>query len=274
MNFFYTKFHVVTQLPPSARLARRILPASGFILLLLLWQWGSSGPGWNHFLFPAPMVVLNRMASLAQSGVWFRHLFASLTRVISGFAISVTVAFPLGIALAMSGGFASVTRPVLNFARQIPPLAVVPLLILSLGIGEPSRIAVVVMASFFPILLSAENGIRHVDRKFIEVGRTLAFSPWALFRRIAFPAFFPYFFVGVRLALSYSWRSLIGAEIVAASSGIGYMIREAETLSRSDVIICGVLVLGCVGAFSDFLLEKISAWLFPWNIQGREKDVL
>jgi sulfonate transport system permease protein len=219
------------------------------------------------------------MAGLAQSGVLFRHLFASLTRVVLGFSISVLAAFPLGIALALSLTFAAVARPVLNFARQIPPLAVVPLLILSLGIGEPSRVAVVVMASFFPILLSAENGIRHVDRKLLEVGRTLSFSPWAMFRRIAFPSFFPYFFVGVRLALSYSWRSLIGAEIVAASSGIGYMIREAETLSRSDVIICGVLVLGCVGAFSDFLLEKISARLFPGSHngdmggKGGEKDV-
>jgi sulfonate transport system permease protein len=142
---------------------------------------------------------------------------------------------------------------------------VIPLLILWLGIGEASRIAVVVMASFFPILLNAENGISRVDSRLIEVGKTLSLPRSAIFRYIAFPAFFPYFFVGMRLALSYSWRSLVGAEIVAASSGLGYMIREAETLSRSDTIICGVLVLGCVGALSDLLLEAVSSRMFPWS---------
>jgi sulfonate transport system permease protein len=245
--------------------SRRVLSASGFVFLVLLWHWGSGGPQWNHFLFPAPLSVLSRMVNLLKNGALARHLFASLTRVFSGFGISVLVAFPMGIALALVPLFSLLVRPLLNFTRQIPPLAVVPLLILGLGIGEASRIAVVVMASFFPILLNSENGIRHVDRRLLEVGKTLSFSRWGLFRRIAFPAFFPYFFVGIRLALSYSWRSLVGAEIVAASSGIGYMIREAETLSRSDTIICGVLVLGCVGALSDFLLETVSAHLFPWS---------
>jgi sulfonate transport system permease protein len=252
------------------RWSRRIFSASGFVLLLFLWHWSSARPGWNHFLFPEPLLVLRRMVNLLKSGVLARHLFASLMRVFSGFAISVLVAFPMGIALALVPVFSLLARPLLNFARQIPPLAVVPLLILGLGIGEASRIAVVVMASFFPILLNAENGIRHVDRRLLEVGKTLSFSRWSLFRRIAFPAFFPYFFVGIRLALSYSWRSLVGAEIVAASSGIGYMIREAETLSRSDTIICGVLVLGCIGAFSDFLLETVSSRLFPWSRSGEQ----
>jgi sulfonate transport system permease protein len=205
------------------------------------------------------------MVQLVRNGMLARHLLASLSRVFSGFAISVAVAFPLGIALALLPVFSLPARPVLNFVRQIPPLAVIPLLILGLGIGEASRIAVVVMASFFPILLNAENGIRHVDSKLIEVGKTLSLPRSATFRYIAFPAFFPHFFVGVRLALSYSWRSLVGAEIVAASSGLGYMIREAETLSRSDTIICGVLVLGCVGALSDLLLEALSSRLFPWS---------
>ncbi|MDR1650732.1 MAG: ABC transporter permease [Synergistaceae bacterium] len=244
---------------------RRFFSASGIIILLLLWHWGSSRPGWNHFLFPAPSAVLARMVQLVRNGMLARHLLASLSRVFSGFAISVAVAFPLGIALALLPVFSLPARPVLNFVRQIPPLAVIPLLILGLGIGEASRIAVVVMASFFPILLNAENGIRHVDSKLIEVGKTLSLPRSATFRYIAFPAFFPHFFVGVRLALSYSWRSLVGAEIVAASSGLGYMIREAETLSRSDTIICGVLVLGCVGALSDLLLEALSSRLFPWS---------
>lgn len=246
-------------------LRRHLLASTGIIALLFLWYWRSASPGWNHFLFPTPFVVWQRMVELISSGVLFKHLSASFMRVISGFCISVCIAFPTGAALALFPFFSTVARPILNFVRQIPPLAIIPLLILSLGIGEPSRIAVVVMASFFPILLNTESGIKQVDRKLLEVGQTLSFSRLALFRYIYFPAFFHHFFTGIRLALSYSWRSLIGAEIVAASSGIGYMIREAEMLSRSDTIICGVLLLGAVGTFSDYLLGLCSRKLFPWS---------
>jgi sulfonate transport system permease protein len=240
----------------------------GFVVILALWQAGSMSESWNHFLLPAPGVVFRRMAALLANGTIAKHLLASLRRVFSGFAISVAAALPAGAALAFVPSFSAPVRPLLDFVRQIPPLAVVPLLILSLGIGEASKTAIVVMASFFPILMNVEGGIRHVDRRLLEVGEAMSFSKWASFRHIAFPAFFPYFFVGVRLALSYSWRSLIGAEIVAASSGLGYMIREAETLSRSDTIICGVLVLGFVGYVSDFALKKASGFLFPWS--GRD----
>ena len=219
-------------------------------------------------MFPAPDVVWARMADLAASGGLILHLGASLFRVLCGFTISVALAFPLAIALGVFPLFADAVKPLLDFLRQIPPLAVVPLLILALGIGESSRIAVVVMASFFPILLNAESGIRHVDKKLLEVGRILSLSGFAVFRNITFPAFFPQFFVGLRLALSYSWRSLIGAEIVAASSGIGYMIREAETLFRSDTILCGIIVLGLVGSLSDFALKRLSRKLFPWSMEG------
>ena len=242
-----------------------VLPILSFLGVLCLWHAASAAPGWNHFLFPAPLAVARRMAQLLESGVLFRHLGASLFRVLSGFGLAVLLAFPMGIALALLPLFSALARPLLDFVRQIPPLAVVPLLILGFGIGEASRIAVVVMASFFPVLLNVESGIRQVDRRLLEVGRALSFPPIALFRHIAFPSFFPYFLAGVRLALSYSWRSLIGAEIVAAASGIGYMIREAETLSRSDTILCGVIVLGCVGSLSDLALRSLSARLFPWS---------
>lgn len=248
------------------RPCKRILPVLGFIGIVGLWYAASKASGWNHFLFPSPAVVAARMVQLLENGVLFRHLGASLFRVLCGFGIAVLIAFPTGVALALLPLFSALVRPLLNFLRQIPPLAVVPLLILGFGIGEASRVAVVVMASFFPVLLNVESGIRQVDRRLLEVGRVLSFTPLTLFRHIAFPAFFPYFLVGVRLALSYSWRSLIGAEIVAASSGIGYMIREAETLSRSDTIFCGVIVLGCVGALSDRALGALSERLFPWSV--------
>ena len=164
--------------------------------------------------------------------------------MLCGFGIAVFIAFPTGIALALLPLFSALVRPLLNFLRQIPPLAVVPLLILGFGIGEASRIAVVVMASFFPVLLNVESGIRQVDRRLLEVGRVLSFTPLALFRHVAFPAFFPYFLVGVRLALSYSWRSLIGAEIVAASSGVGYMIREAIATDLCSKRSTGTAIAG------------------------------
>lgn len=246
-------------------LGKRLAGSSVFLFILLLWYWGSRSPQWNHFLLPSPERVGLRGWQLLTNGLLLRHLSASLFRVLSGFFISLCLAFPLGVFLAVMPRCAAFFRPLLNFLRQIPPLAVVPLLILGLGIGEASRVAVVVMASFFPILLSVESGVRNIDASLMEVGKSLCFTRVALFRRIAFPLFFPMFLTGIRLALSYSWRSLIGAEIVAASSGLGYMIREAETLSRSDTIICGVLLLGFIGSSSDWILGITARKLFPWS---------
>ena len=153
----------------------------------------------------------------------------------------------------------------LEFVRHVPPIACIPMLILWLGIGEASKIAVIILAAFFPIFLNTLNGVVNCDPKLLEVGDIFGFSVLEKFFKIILPSAMPYVTVGMRLGLGYSWRALIGAELIAASSGIGYMIMDAEQLSRPDIIIVGIIAIGLLGYVIDLLFFSLTAKLYNWN---------
>ena len=148
---------------------------------------------------------------------------------------------------------------ILEFIRHIPPIACIPMLILWLGIGESSKMAVIILAAFFPIFLNTLNGVINCDSKLLEVGDIFGFSIREKFFKIILPSAIPYVTVGMRLGLGYSWRALIGAELIAASSGIGYMIMDAEQLSRPDIIIVGIVTIGMLGYIIDLLFFSLTA---------------
>ena len=137
--------------------------------------------------------------------------------------------------------------------RHIPPISLIPLLILWFGIGETPKLIVIVLASFFPILLNTETGIFGCDEKLVEVGKVLNFSKGKIFFRIQLPNAVPNILVGIRIGLGYGWRAIVGAEMIAATSGIGYLILDAQALSRTDKVIGGILVIGVIGLLTDAL---------------------
>ncbi len=223
------------------------LPAAG----LLFWLIGSHYNLFNSYIVPAPQKVLAAFIKITASGYLLDGIFISLARVLCGFVIAALLACILALLLYIFPAFQAYMRPSLDFIRHIPPLAIISLLILWFGIGETPKIVVVALASFFPIFLNLCNGIEQCDQKLIEVGRAARMNEWNLFARIIFPSLIPSIMVGLQLGLSYGWRSLVGAELIAASSGLGYMIMEARELAKSDVIIIGVLVLGIIGGIID-----------------------
>jgi sulfonate transport system permease protein len=235
------------------------------LLLLSLWWWGSRAGLWNPFLLPGPGRVLSSLGDLAASGDLARHASVSLGRVVGGFLLACSAALPLGIGLGLRPAWSRRLYPLLEFLRHVPPLAVLPLLILWFGIGEASKLAVIFMAAFFPLFLNALDGIRRCDPGLVEVGRTLGFPGGRILRRIVLPSALPSILTGLRLGLGYSWRALIGAELIAAASGLGYLIHDAESLSRPDVIVAGVLALGLVGSLSDHLFFRFARRLVPWR---------
>ncbi len=231
----------------------------------VLW-WGGSARGlWNGYVIPPPERVLGALWDMTLDGSLLQHLGASCFRVVAGFAVSIVTAVPLGFALGLSSGTRRWLDSTLDFLRHVPPLAVMPMLILWFGIGELSKVVVIVMATFFPILLNTQGGVSACDSRLMEVGRVFGLSPRRRFREILVPSAIPSVLMGMRVGLSYSWRSLIGAELIAASSGIGYVIHDAEQLSRSDVILAGVILMGILGSLSDHLFKKFSGVLAPWN---------
>ncbi|KJF27391.1 ABC transporter permease [Clostridium aceticum] len=230
------------------------------IMIILIWTIGSALELWNAYIIPSPMRTLQSTIRLLENGTLFKHIVASLNRVLIGFIVAFFLAFPLGIMLGMKTKLIHYFNPILEFVRHVPPLATVPMLILWFGIGEMSKIVIIILASFFPIFLNTLNGVLHCDKKLLEVGESFGLSSYEKFYKIILPATLPYIFVGMRLGLGYSWRALIGAELVAASSGIGYMILDAQQLSRTDVVIVGILTIGILGSAIDYLFFKLTQY--------------
>ncbi|PIE57065.1 MAG: ABC transporter permease [Desulfobulbus propionicus] len=190
------------------------------------------------------------------SGELFKHASVSLGRVFCGFSLTCLFALPLACSIAAWPLLERIVSVPLEFIRITPPLAAIPLLILWFGIGEGSKLALIILASFFPVFLSALNGLRNVDDNLLEMGATIELSPWKQFRFIKLPAALPMIITGLRLGFGYSWRALIGAELIAAASGLGYMILDAEELARTDRVFVGILLIGLLGYLFDTLFLK------------------
>nr|WP_282550913.1 MULTISPECIES: ABC transporter permease [Providencia] len=152
----------------------------------------------------------------------------------------------------------------LNAIRQIPPLAWIPLLTLWFGIGEVTKIILIIKSAFFPILLSTINGIQTTPMTYIELGNLYQFNIWQKLRKIYIPSLLPNLFTGLRLAMGLSWATVVAAEMIAANSGIGYRINDARIMLDSPVVIVGILVIGIVGLLLDKILLIISYYLLPW----------
>lgn len=241
-----------------------------FALLLLVW-WGTSASGLvSAFLLPSPAKVLAAFAELWTSGELIRNLIASLKRVGLGYALAVFFAVPLAIGFSFSGVLKNFIEPLLEFMRQIPPLALMPLLMLWLGIGEVQKVGIIILACFFPIFLGMRGGIAQVDRKLIEVGRVCGLGQWEIVRRIIIPSALPALMIGLRIGLGYSWRALVGAELIASSVGLGYMIIDAQDLARTDIVLAGIFVIGFIGLLADYLLKRLFVRFAPWLAKDLE----
>lgn len=237
---------------------RCVLPA----LLLALWWWGSARQWWSSYVLPSPAQVWRAFWSMTRSGVLLGDLWSSVRRVVVGFSISFALAFTLGLASIWTRR-AEYYGHIVEFLRHVPPLSLIPLLILWFGIGEKSKTVLIVLATFFPIYMSVHKGFVTANTKLMEVGRTMGFSKWRLFSRIMFPCAVPDILVGMRIGIGYSWRAIISAEMIAAASGLGYMILDAQQMSRSDKVVAGVFVIGLVGYLTDAALAALIARVAP-----------
>lgn len=236
-------------------------------LLIFIWYVISELQLFSPYLLPSPAVTAATATELIHSGLLWQHLLISLQRVSCGFLCSVVIALPLGILCGRSNTFQTYCWPVLEFLRHVPPLAAIPLIILWFGIDEGSKLVIIFLASFFPLFLNTYSGVKNCDRKLLEVGRSLHFTAWQQARLIQLPAALPAIAVGLQLSLGYSWRALIGAELIAASSGIGYMILDAEQMSRPDVVLVGLFAIGIVGSLIDWLFLTLTDKMLPWNTE-------
>ena len=221
------------------------------VVLILIWAGLSMAGVFSSFVFPGPARVWKAFVGMLVSGELLQNMIASLGRVLIGFMISFVLAFILGILACLRPKSDPYYRPILEFLRHVPPMSLIPLLILWCGIGEASKIIIIVLTAFFPIFMNTESGLKECDKKLLEVGETLHMSVREQFLKIRLPAAFPSILVGMQIGLGYSWRAIVGAEMIAASSGLGYMILDAQALSRSDKVLVGIIMIGILGLLMD-----------------------
>ena len=231
------------------------------VLLLLFWQLLAGAGLISAYLLPPPLAVGRAAATMWQSGALPVHIQASLFRVATGFTLSALAGFAFaGLATRFAPARELLAAP-FALLRMIPPLAVVPLLILWLGIGGATQMTIVILASFFPIFLSTRDGLCRVSEAHRELARSLNLSARAYVTHIVIPSAVPSIITGLRLAFGYSWRALIGAELIASSRGLGYLIMNAQDMMRTDEMLVGILTIGLLGWGLDSLFSRGAARL-------------
>lgn len=228
-----------------------------FAVILVLWWIVAALEIWNTYLLPPPWKVAKTFVTMVERGEITSSILVSGKRVLTGAGISFVLAFTAGLCSAYLPERSEYWRHLSNFMRNVPPISLISLLILWFGIGETSKLIVIVLASVFPMYLNISKGFRECDRKLVEVGKTLGFSPFQIFVRICLPYAREDILVGLRTGLGYCWRALIGAEMFAAASGLGYTIVYAQQMSRSDKVLIGIFLIGFIGCVSDALFSAL-----------------
>ncbi len=231
------------------------------LFLLFCWHLLSSGGFFPRYLLPSPAVVWETTVQLWQSGVLPTNIRASLSRIAVGFSLSCLAAFCIAALVTRFSFLKNLLAAPLGLLRMIPPLAMIPLLILWLGIGRATQVTIIVLASFFPIFMNTCEGLARISPEHRELARSLRLPTRIFIRCIVIPSATPSIITGLRLAFGYSWRALIGAELIAASSGLGHMIIDAQQMLRTDEALSGILTIGLIGWSLDALFIRGSARL-------------
>lgn len=246
-----------------AHIRWRLLPWALPALLVLFWWLAAEAAIFPPILLPAPQTVFSRALDLISSGELFRHAGTSLARVAAGFLISAALALGSAFLFYRNAASERAASIIFESLRIIPPLSLVPLLILWLGIDEAPKLAIVVLASFFPIHLSALDALKATGGRFAALSSVLGLSEREHFRHILLPGAAPGIFTGLRLGFGYAWRALVGAELIAAASGLGYLIEDASMLARTDVVMVGILTIAVLGVVCDALFRRLLEGCLP-----------
>jgi sulfonate transport system permease protein len=235
------------------------------VLIILAWKLVNNLGIVPSILLPSISSVVNSFVSQIQSGQLMNDLTSSLVRVIKGYLSGTILGIIFGIVMGISKRTNKFFTIVFNSVRQIPPLAWIPLFILWFGIGETSKIIMIAMGAFFAVLLNTIDGIANVPKEYIEVAKLYKIKKIDLFKKVYLPSAVPSIFVGLRLGAGSSWMSVVAAEMIASSSGIGYRINDARSLMEPEVVIVGMFIIGTIGLLMDIGLGKLSKIATKWK---------
>ena len=243
----------------------KLLPWITLIMIGVLWcavtYSGLVGP----LFVPSPTAVFEKIIAGIKDGSLLQNCWASTRRVMIGWFFSAVAALPCGMLMARSKKFTSLIQPVIEFARYLPVVALVPLTILYLGIGETQKYTVIWLGTFFQLVLMICDTVSSVDKNYLNAAETLGAGKWQIYKEVIFPASLPGLLDDFRLTIGWAWTYLVVAEMVAASEGLGYIILKSQRFLATDVIFMGLLLIGLIGLATDFLLRLLTRILVPWH---------
>ncbi|HEY9065412.1 MAG TPA: ABC transporter permease subunit [Burkholderiaceae bacterium] len=239
------------------------------IVLLALWA-AVTNLGWVKPLFlPTPQAVFQQfhdyLTGQANDKPLWQHFAASMFRVFSAFGLACVTAIPIGIAMGMSRVARGIFDPPLEFYRPLPPLAYLPLIIIWFGIDELPKVLLIFLSCFAPLALAARSGMRSASQEQINAAYSMGASYLQVIRHVILPAALPDILVGMRIAIGFGWTTLVAAEMVAASLGLGQMVLNASNFLRTDIVVMGIVVIGGVAYLFDLLMRWVERVLVPWK---------
>ncbi len=249
----------------SKQLGQRLLPWLVPIFLILIWQIASSTGLLESRVLPAPTAVVTAFWELLVSGELWKHVQVSAGRAIIGLLIGGGLGLFLGLLNGSSKIASTLLDTTLQMVRNIPALALIPLVILWFGIDETAKLFLVAIGVFFPIYINTYHGIRSVDPQLIEMGKSYGLTRWQLYKNIILPGALPSILVGLRFALGLVWVLLIVAETISAQAGIGYMTMNAREFLQTDVVLVGILLYALLGKLADVLAVSLEKYLLRWH---------
>jgi taurine transport system permease protein len=238
-------------------------------IILFVW-WLVTWMGWIKPLFvPSPEAIVRKFFDLLDKGFTgtplLEHVLISTGRVFGAFLLACVIGIPLGLAMGMSPLMRGIFDPPIEFYRPIPPLAYLPLMIIWFGIGETSKVLLIFLSVFAPVALGARSGVKSAAIEQIHAAYSFGASRWKVMRHVILPAAMPEILTSMRIGIGFGWTTLVAAEMVAATKGIGYMVLSASQFLQTPVVIVGIIIIAAIAYAFDMLMRFVERKVVPWK---------
>ena len=235
------------------------------VIILIAWESADLAGLLHAYTLPPLRTIVTTTIEYAQKGALLTNIIVSLVRVLEGFAIALVTGFVIGVLVSVFPKFETFTDLVIQILRPIPPIAWIPLAILWFGIGQSSKVFIIFLGAVFPIFVNTVDGIKNIDRRYYELVSVYEVPQLDVIRGIIIPGALPSITTGIRLGVGNAWVCVVAAEMIGATSGVGFMLSDGRSLSRPDVVILGMLIVGIFGKLMDDILKWIRKKLIVWN---------
>ncbi|MCB2017185.1 MAG: ABC transporter permease [Hydrogenophaga sp.] len=256
--------NVWTVRAPITRRLFWVLAAIGLVAPLLIWGAFALWGGMDPTFMPSPAAVLAKFWFWLTENDLIDDMAISTYRVVAGFALSAVIALPLGLFIGSYRAVQALLEPLTDFIRYMPAVAFIPLVMLWIGIGEGSKIAIIFIGTFFQMVLMVAEDVRRVPAAQVEAAQTMGANRRELIEKVILPSAKPALMDTMRITMGWAWTYLVVAELVAANSGLGYAILRAQRFLQTDTIFAGIIVIGLIGLLTDQLFRFAHRKAFPW----------